>query len=65
MAVNTVQRQYYSLAEFAEIFGLDVRTIRRLIADGKVSAVRIGGSIRISIAEAERLGSQSPIGNAR
>jgi len=37
----------HTAAEVAERLNLSVRTIRRMIADGRLPIVRIGGSIRI------------------
>lgn len=65
MSLSTVQRQFYSLAEFAEIFGLDIKTIRRYIAEGRVKAFRIGGAIRIPMTEVEHLATANPVGNSQ
>ena len=64
MSLN-VQRRFYSLKEFAEIFGLDRVTVRRYIADGQVKAFRVGPeTIRIPVTEIERLTS-NPIGTPK
>ncbi len=36
--------QYLRAREIAELVGMDVRTIRRLIADGTLPSVKIGGA---------------------
>ena len=46
---------YKSVNETAEIFGVKPLTIRRWIADGKLKAVKIVGSVRITEEEIERL----------
>ena len=46
---------YKSVKEAAEIFGVKPLTIRRWIADGKLKAVKIVGSVRITEEEIERL----------
>lgn len=43
-----VDTQYYSPSELAEILNLDVRTVRKLINEGDLPAVRVGGQWRIS-----------------
>ena len=46
---------FYSAEQVAELLGLHVRTVRRLIREGKVPATRIGKQYRIPAAELERL----------
>lgn len=58
-------KRFASLSEAAERYDVSERTIRRLIADGKLKALRIGGSIRIPLTELDRLDGANPIGNAR
>lgn len=60
---TTLERKYASLNETAEHFGLHPQTVRRMISDGDLHAVRIGGQIRISLAEIERAAAARPIGN--
>ena len=43
-----VDTKYLSPAELAEILNLDVRTVRKLINEDKLPAVRVGGQWRIS-----------------
>ena len=43
-----VDTKYFSPAELAEILNLDVRTVRKLINEDKLPAVRVGGQWRIS-----------------
>jgi excisionase family DNA binding protein len=38
------RRQYVRARDVAELFGMDVRTIRRRIADGTLPSVKIGGA---------------------
>lgn len=45
----------YSLTEVAERLSVSERTLRRMIADGRLSAIRIGAQWRITQAELERL----------
>ena len=48
-------RKYYRVKEAAELFSVSEKTIRRWISDRFIKAVRIGGSIRIPMAEMERV----------
>lgn len=51
------------MTEAARRLGLDVRTIRRLIAAGKLPAYRIGPKvIRIDPADLDRLETRIPVG---
>lgn len=43
-----VDTQYYSPSELAKILSLDVRTVRKLINEGDLPAVKVGGQWRIS-----------------
>jgi len=40
-------RTFLTVDEAAEILGLHVRTVYKLVADGEIPSVRFGGSIRI------------------
>lgn len=54
--MTTTQRPHRDLAspaEVAELFGLDIKTIRRRIADGTLPAFRVGRRIRIDVPAAE------------
>ena len=44
-----------SVAEVAHRYGVSVRTIRRMIADGELAVVRVRGAIRIPESEVARL----------
>ena len=52
-----VERQYVSQAEAAVIIGITDRGIRKLIADGRLPAYRMGNrqSIRIKLADIDSL----------
>ena len=41
-------KQYYKIKAVAKLLDLSEKTIRRWIREGKLKAVKIGGSIRIS-----------------
>ena len=45
----------YTVREVAEILKLHYDTVRRKIKAGQIKAVKIGGTIRISEEEVERL----------
>ena len=58
---QAVKRRYLSMSEFAEYWGCNERTVRRMIADGKLKAVRLGDRmIRIDIEALENAG--RPVG---
>lgn len=40
------------------------RSVRRMISEGDLAAVRIGGSIRVALSEVQRAECAVPIGNA-
>jgi excisionase family DNA binding protein len=40
---------------FAQIFSLKERTVRQWIADSRVEVIKVGSSVRIPIAEVDRL----------
>jgi excisionase family DNA binding protein len=46
-----VCQQYYSIRHVAERFDLSQKTIRRMIAAGKIKAKRINGAVRIAHSE--------------
>ena len=54
-ARRPVKRAYMSIAEVAEYFGINPRTVRRMISSRALSANRIGGQWRIPIKEVEAL----------
>ena len=49
--------KYYTLRQASEIMGIKVRTVREWIRNGRIKAIKIGGSNRwfISRDEIERL----------
>ena len=48
-----IHRELASPAEIAALFRLDIKTVRRRIADGTLPAFRVGRQIRIDVASAE------------
>lgn len=46
-------RELASPAEIAKLFRLDIKTVRRRIADGTLPAFRVGRQIRIDVEAAE------------
>lgn len=54
---HAVKRRYLSMSEFATYWDVSERTVRRMIADGELKAVRLGGRmIRIDIESLENAG---------
>ena len=49
------RQRYYRAAEIAEELGVDIRTIRRWIADGTLPSVKIGGARLVAEADLLRL----------
>ena len=47
-------KRYYRVDEVAEYFSISVRTVYRLIEEGKLSRVKIRGCLRIPIGEINR-----------
>ncbi|GAB3742481.1 helix-turn-helix transcriptional regulator [Microlunatus parietis] len=48
-------RRYLSLSEAAEYLGINVRTLRRAIADGRIDGYRIGDRIvRVDLDQIEQ-----------
>lgn len=47
-------RRAYPLDEVAELFGVSVKTVRREIRDGKLSARRIRGAVVVLAPEVDR-----------
>jgi excisionase family DNA binding protein len=54
--VPAERRIFLTIAESAELSGLPVRFLRRLMRDGTLKAVRVGGGWRIPRTELESLG---------
>jgi excisionase family DNA binding protein len=48
-------QQYFSVATVAKRFEISEKTVRRMIAESRIKAKRIRGSIRISHEELEKL----------
>lgn len=46
---------FYTADQVAELLQLHKRTVTRLIREGEIRAVRLGGRIRISSAELHRI----------
>jgi excisionase family DNA binding protein len=42
-----VDNKYYSPAELADILNLDARTVRKLINNGDIQAVKVGSQWRV------------------
>ena len=49
------RQRYFRAAEIAEELGVDVRTIRRWIADGTLPSVKIGGARLVAEADLLRV----------
>lgn len=45
----------YTISEIAREFKVNERTVRRWIADGRVIAVHVGGSVRIMQDEVDKM----------
>jgi excisionase family DNA binding protein len=50
-----IQKEFDSIGEFCQRTGKCYRTIHRAIKDGKILAVRLGGSVMIPRKEVERI----------
>jgi excisionase family DNA binding protein len=58
-------RKYLCLAEAADLHGVSQRTIRRWIAEGRITGYRVGPRvIRVSADELEQLARPIPTGDA-
>ena len=53
MAQDTTQ--FYTVREVAKILNLGLSTTYKVIAEGHITAVRIGGSVRVPPTEIDRL----------
>jgi len=53
--MNKQQKHFYSVSEFAQILGICSRTMRTLLKNNSVKAVRLGGKYFIPKIELERL----------
>lgn len=54
-AQTEARPRLYRVDEACEILGLSDTTLRKLREDGRIRAIRIGGKIRITQAELDRL----------
>lgn len=57
METNNQRRKLYRLREAAEELGVSESFLRRLSIEGKINVIRIGGAVRISEAELNRIAS--------
>ena len=48
-------RKYYKISKMAEMLDVSEKTLRRMIADRRIKAVRIGGSVRIPHSELHKM----------
>lgn len=61
MRSNTPARRWLSMAETAELFNVEVRTIRRWISDGRLTAYRVGPAlVRLDADELDALARPIP-----
>ena len=55
-----MEKEFYSVKQFAELLGMNPQTIRKSIRNGRIQAFKVGvgekASYRISKTEAQRLG---------
>ena len=58
-----MDKDFYSPADLAERWGVNVKTVYRLIESGELQATRIGGQYRVSRAEVDRY--EQPAANAK
>lgn len=50
-----MRKEFYRVDEIASLFQLGKSTVYRHIKDKKIKGFRVGGSIRVSIEEVERV----------
>ncbi len=50
-----MEDRFYSIDEVAELLGLSSQTIRKLIKNGRIKAIRLGHSYRISMESIQAL----------
>lgn len=53
--LSDFKKDFYTVEETAELFGVHSKTIRRMIQAGKIEHYKIGAQIRIAASELERL----------
>ena len=64
MAVDITGRMFITVAEFAELYRADVRSVRRGIDAGQIPSVRIGRSTRIPVPKVRELLGLPPASDA-
>ena len=50
-----VEDKFYSIDEVAEILGLSSQTIRKLVKEGRIKAIRLGHAYRIPMESIQAL----------
>ena len=53
--IPTKEKAAYKISEIAEGVALSEKTIRSLISYGKITAIKVGGSVRIPHSELEKI----------
>lgn len=49
--IHIKEKAAYKISEFSDLVSLSEKTIRSLISYGKITAIKIGGSVRIPHSE--------------
>lgn len=49
------EKAAYKISEIAELVSLSEKTIRSLISSGKITAIKVGGSVRVPHEELVRI----------
>lgn len=65
MATVPLQRGILTIPEFAAEFGISVKTAWKMRADGRLSVLKIGRSIRIERSELDRIAEEARIPSCR
>lgn len=52
---ESTEEQLFSVASAARRLGISKRTVRRMIADGRINHIRLGRCVRIAAAELNRI----------
>ncbi|MBO1361663.1 helix-turn-helix domain-containing protein [Acetobacter sacchari] len=58
---NDIFKKYCSVKQFCEIFGIGRTSCYKLLAEGKISAVKFGDRTLIEIAQAEKYFKNLPL----
>ncbi len=58
-------KEFYLIQEVAEIFGVSESTIKRLIRDKTLGAIKVRGCTRIPLADIEKLKKRKKRGSTR